>query len=387
MISSYQLIPKYFLGEGCLSELGKILKKSKYHNILLLYGGQSIHKNGIYNQIKEQLDNLNNINVFEFSGIEPNPRTTTIDQAVNFCRKNKIDLILATGGGSVIDAAKVIGVLTANEQIQYSWDYVLNSKLATHDSIDIYAILTIAGTGSENNSASVITNWQENIKIPVFSPSAIPKVTFLDPTFTYSVPLWQLSSGIFDNFSHLLEQYFGKHIFMWTENIIFANLKTLLNVINVLYTNDLYDYEARKNQMWNASMSLNTTTSFSSETDWNVHAIEHSISAKWDITHGAGLALITPTYIKIRANEEQWFAQKAIKLANEIFGVNTIDALVAEIKRIISLLKLPLKYNDFEQLKNINNDDIDFIINHTLAYGSTLSKPLITKIVNAIFNK
>lgn len=383
MIAKYNLKPTYFLGKGCVSELSNILNNSNYKNVLILYGGSSIKKNGVYDEVMNVLKGCKNINIFEFNGIEPNPRHTTINKAADYCRQNKIDLILAVGGGSVIDASKVIGVVATNKNISDSWDYVNDSSIATNDSIDIFSVLTLAGTGSENNSGSVVTNLEKQEKRPVFTPSGIPKNVFLDPTYTNSLPIWQLSSGIFDCFSHLLEQYYGRNSFFWTEQIIIANMKTLVHATRKLYTNDINDYSARENLMWTTSMSLNGTTSFNTETDWNVHAIEHSFSAKWDVTHGAGLALITPTYIKIRC-EEDWFKQKTLNLAKQIFDCSTIDQFIIQLTDFIKLLKLPIHYKDFKEIDNISNDDIEFLVEHTLKYGSSISKELIQKIINAL---
>lgn len=383
MINNYNLETKYIFGEGAIESIEKIINELKSKNILILYGYSSIKKNGILNLIYDKLNKIKNINCYEFNGIEPNPKHDTINKAIEYCRKNKIDLILAVGGGSVIDAAKVIGVLTSNKDIKCSWDYVKNG-IAKNPSIPIVSILTIAGTGSENNAGSVISNNKLKMKLPVFSQSAIPKYAILDPTFTNSLSKWQLASGIFDCFSHLLEQYYGKNTFEWTKNIIIANIKTLLKSAKTIFENDLYDYDARANLMWTASMSLNSTTSFNSETDWNVHAIEHGLSALWDITHGAGLALLTPTYIKYRSEKEKWFKEKTILLSKEIFNNPDINYFYEKLLEFIRMLGLPRKFTDFEEIKSINNRDINFIVDHAIKQGITIDPLYVEQILKQI---
>lgn len=383
MISTYNLKTKYIFGKDSIKGLSKIIC-SKHKNVLILYGGGSIKRNGVYDQLTEELRKIKGLNIFEFNGIEPNPRHTTVNKAGLFCRKNNIDLIIAVGGGSVIDSSKVIGVLATNENINDSWDYVMDPSIAKNKCLPIIAILTISGTGSENNAGSVITNTDISAKNGVFTESGIPKYAILDPTYTNTLSKWQLSSGIFDCFSHLLEQYYGKQTFDWTKNIIIANMKTLLNAVNTIYTKDFYDYNARSNLMWTASMSLNSTTSFNSDGDWNVHGIEHSISALWDVTHGAGLALVTPTYIKYRSMKEDWFKDKTLYLAKEIFNVNSLEYFNEKLIELIKLLELPLKYTDFEEVKNVTDENLKYIVEHSIKYRCTLDPKDITEIVNKI---
>ena len=402
MISKFQLTPKYYFGKNALSNLAYEIKKGNYKNILILYGGGSIkkedkidlvsnRKTSIFNIVKSELNSIKNINVFEFSGIEPNPKNTTLDKAIELCRKEDIDLIIAVGGGSVIDSSKVLAMVSKNESIKSSWDYTVNNYdiqlQKTRDfnkPIDIFSIITLAGTASENNAYSVITNEQTCEKIGVHSPEAIPKVVFEDPTFTYTLSKWQMSSGIFDCFSHLLEQYYGKNTFLWTEEIIFANIRTLIKS-SLRAIENMQDYDSRSNILWTSSMSLNGITTFNTvESDWNVHFIEHSISARWDVTHGAGLALITPTYIKIRCEKEKWFKEKTLKLAKQVFGIKTIDEFIERLTKFIKILELPLKFTDFIEINEISNDDIDFIINHTMKNSGYLDRELFELIINSI---
>lgn len=363
-MTNFKLKPRYYFGVGALDNLGKEVASAKYKKVLILYGGGSIKKNGVYDSIVKQLTDLN-VPFTEFSGIEPNPRDTTIYKAAQFCNTNKVDLILATGGGSVIDASKVIATLANNLYIKETWDYVTNKETAKNLPIDIFSIITLAGTGSENNAGSVITNEKLTRKAGVYSPLAIPKVVFEDASYTLTLSNWQMSSGMFDCLSHLLEQYYDKKIFLWSEQIIIANMKTLLKSMD-LYLKDPKNIVARENILWTTSMSLNGMTAFNSTGgDWNVHILEHALTAKYDITHGAGLALLTPYYINYRCQHEDWFKQKTIALAEELFSVNTVESFLKCLNQIIDKLGLPKTYSEFPEIKHINGDqDFQWLANH-----------------------
>lgn len=356
----FRLEPKYYFGKGCLNKLPNEIKWKKYKNILLLSGKSSIKKNGIYDEVIELLKQTDT-KIFECLNITPNPKDHEIQEAINICKQNKIDLILAIGGGSVVDASKVIAMLTTNNQYKEVWDFVLNPSLAKEKPIDIFSVITIAGTASENNCGSVITNAKLNIKKPVNSPNAVPKICFIDPTYTQTLSKWQLASGIFDCFSHCLDQYLGKSTFEWTNKYLLANAKNIVEYGTKLFNGE-DTYEVRENISWTASMALNSLSTFNNKKeDWTTHVIEHAISGIYDITHGAGLAFITPTLLKVKSNHDVEYYNKAIKAANEIFGVNTIDEFIEKINQFIKTLGLPMVWNEF----NTNQElDVDKLIKH-----------------------
>lgn len=382
MTATMHLIPKYYFGKGAIENLASEINQRKYKRVCILYGGGSVKKHGIFDQVVKQLEKTK-VKWFEFGGIEPNPRDTTCDKAVEFMRKNKIDLIIAVGGGSVIDASKVIGVVANNKNVNRCWDYVLKKTLVTNDSINIFSVITLAGTASENNNGSVITNWEEQVKIAISNTSATPLVAFEDPTYTFTLSKWQLGSGIFDCFSHFLEQYFGKNTFGWTQEYIFGNLRNLIRNAKISMKNPK-DYDARANLLFTTSMGLNSLSNFNSDSDWNVHGIEHAISAKWDVTHGAGLALITPSYIKVRCAKEKWFKDKTLTLAKEVFGVSTIDKFISELNAFIKVLGLPTKFTDFEEIKSVSKEDINFIIDHAIKWRCNIDKKIIRSVLDNI---
>jgi alcohol dehydrogenase YqhD (iron-dependent ADH family) len=212
---SYQLqiIPKYYFGENIVNEhLAQELKEHSVKTVLLAYGGGSIKHNGLYDEIVKACKQAK-VKLIEHSGIEPNPRDIGVYQAALTCRKHKVDLIIAAGGGSVIDAAKVIGIVATNPQYKDAWSYVMNNKRTTKPSIPLFSVITLAATGSESNGGSVITNAKSHYKMPVGTPSAIPLVCFEDPKYTMTLSWWQTACGIFDIFSHLLEQYYDGKLF------------------------------------------------------------------------------------------------------------------------------------------------------------------------------
>lgn len=375
-MSVLKLIPKYFFGEKAIFEAKQDLLNQNYSKALILYGGGSTKRNGSFDDLVKLLNEIN-LPFVEFGGIEPNPKVSTVQKCVDFARSNKVDVVFAIGGGSVIDASKVIGVLINNLSYDDAWQYCIDvsrvskgdSSKITNPSVDIVSIITLAGTASENNGGSVITNDLTNEKLGgVSNPTAIPKFVIEDPTYTYSVSKWQTASGIFDCFSHLLEQYLGTTTFEWTQNYLFANLKTLVEYAKIA-VDDPTNYEARANILWTTSMALNGIATFNSNNDWAVHTIEHSFSGRWDVTHGAGLAFITPTYLKLRSQKELWFRQKLEVLGKEVFNANCVHKTIEAIVKFIKSIYLPVKWTDFSEIKEINSDDVKFLADHSVQFN------------------
>ncbi len=378
----FHLKPKYYFGNNAISGLERELKIHSFKKVMILSGKSSIFKNGIYDEITNILNSLN-VEFINFSGIEPNPRDTTLDKAIDIGRSEKVDLIIAAGGGSVIDASKVIATLITNTNYDKSWDYVKNNSNIEKRPVPIISIITLAGTASENNSGSVITNEALKEKCSVQSIYATPYVAIEDPKYTFTVNKWQTASGIFDCFSHLLEQYFGKQTFDWTKEMIFANIRVLLkNSVKCL--EEPTNFLSRANILWTTSMSLNGITSFSSDSDWSVHVIEHAFSGLWDITHGAGLALVTPVYMKIRGQKEEWFKNKVIELGREAFGTKGFDLTIKFIEDFIKCIGLPSKWSDFEEIKKFDDEDALHLLNHTIKFGDVELKDIYKEVINAI---
>ncbi len=359
-MTNFKLKPNYYFGKGAIEGLAIELSSLKIKKVMLAYGGGSIKRNGVYDDIMNICKKAK-ISVIEFGGIAPNPRCEHTYQGAQLAQKENVDAIIAAGGGSVIDAVKVMSTLSTNPQYKSTWDYVINPRNRTQPARNVFAVLTTSATGSENNGGSVISNELTNEKTAVSDSTAIPTITIEDPVYTYTINKWQTACGAFDILSHNLEQYYGKDSFLWTEEYIFANIKVVLkSSVNAL-TNPK-DYDARANLMWTSSFSLNGLASFNSGSDWKVHLLEHAMSGLFDITHGAGLALITPNYIEYMCKHDAHFKQQTERLALSLYNDKSITNFLKELRKFIESIGLPTKYSDFDSIKKIDDQVINKLV-------------------------
>ncbi len=306
---------KILFGQGAIEKMIPELE-SAGKNILLTYGGGSIKKNGIYEKTREILEKLGK-NVFELSGIMPNPRKEVVYEGIDICKKNGIDFILAVGGGSVIDASKAIaaGALTDLD----FWDAFYMGDEPLKSALPIGTVLTIPATGSEMNCGGVVTDWQNNIKTAFEHPLLFPVFSVMDPTYTYSLPREQIIYGAVDMFSHLFEVYFSEpDDNNLSDELAEAVMKNIMTNLEIALENP-YDYAARANLMWDGSMALNGITKLSKRQDWETHQIEHAMSAFYDIPHGAGLAVVHPNYMRYTYKAG---LSKYVRYAKRIWGVD-----------------------------------------------------------------
>lgn len=284
-------------------------------NVLLVYGGGSIKKNGIYQKVMELLGT--DFTVTELAGVEPNPRLETVIKGATLCRQENIGVILAVGGGSTIDCAKAIAA--ARYYDGNPWDFTQNRGLVG-EAIPLVTILTMSATGSEMNGGAVITNLATNEKLGMGGPSLLPKVSILDPTYTYSVPAVQTAAGSADIFSHLIENYFSRNTSASVQDRIAEGImKTVVNYTSTALATPT-DYEARANLMWSSSLALNGLTGKGKEGTWSCHAIEHELSAFYDITHGIGLAIVTPRWMTHVLNEQT--VGQFVEFAVNVFSIS-----------------------------------------------------------------
>lgn len=286
-------------------------------SVLLLYGKNAIKKIGLYDEVIKIL-NACGKRVTELGGIKPNPSYSQVLEGARLVRENKVDLILAVGGGSVVDCAKAISVSAYTEGDPWQ-KYWVEFQPLDSEVVPVASILTMVGTGSEMNGGSVITNEEVTIKEGrVFPPEVNPKFSILNPEYTYSVPKLQMVSGIFDIMSHLCEQYFSGDDDNTTDYLIEAVMKSLINSARVAIQNP-EDYEARSNIMWCATVALNRITGLSKTQDWEVHGIEHQLGAYTDCPHGLGLSVISmPYYRYIYKSGLHQF----VRFAKNVWGVN-----------------------------------------------------------------
>lgn len=286
---------KLYFGEDSLNGLNQELPKYG-PNVLLVYGGGSIKKNGIYEQITAILTQ-NGKTIVEDAGVMPNPTVEKLDEGCRRAREGKVDLILAVGGGSVCDYAKAVSVSARCPE--NPWEkYYLRMEDVDNEIIPVGCVLTMVGTGSEMNGGAVITNHEQKLKIGhVFGENVFPKFSILNPVFTYSVPKYQMIAGFFDIMSHILEQYFSGSDDNTSDYLSEGLLRSLIHS-SLIAIREPENYEARSNIMWTATWALNTLTAKGKSTDWMVHMIGQSIGAYTDTTHGMTLSAVSMAYYR-----------------------------------------------------------------------------------------
>lgn len=296
--------------ESLKTEVPKYGKK-----VLLVYGGGSIKRNGLYDRVLSILSEIG-AEVHELSGVEPNPRLSTVHQGVEICKSKGIDLILAVGGGSVIDCSKAIAAGAKYDGDM--WDFCKRTAMP-QDALPLATVLTMAATGSEMNSGSVITNQDTQEKLGWGSPFVFPVFSILDPEHTYSVPLDQTVYGMVDMMSHVLEHYF--HLDPNTP-VQLGFCETLLRTVMEAapkLIHDLENYELRETILYCGTMALNSMVSMGLAGDWATHNIEHAVSAVYDIPHGGGLAILFPNWMKHNLHVD---VARFKRLAINVFEVN-----------------------------------------------------------------
>lgn len=316
---------KIYFGKTALNNLKKELANYG-ENILLVYGKNSIKKNGLYDKVMEILKESNK-KVVELQGIKSNPTYTQMMEGARLVKENNVDLILAVGGGSVIDCSKGIAVSAYSEEDPWQ-KYWVDCKRVDNKVVPVGSILTMVGTGSEMNGGSVITNEEKMLKNGrVFSANVYPKFSILNPEYTYTVPKNQMVSGIFDTLSHLMEQYFSGDDNNTTDYVIEGVMNALIDNARVAIENPM-DYEARSNIMWCATLGLNTVTGLSKEQDWEVHMIEHQVGAYTDCPHGIGLAIVSVPYYRYIY---KYGLDKFVRFAKKVWKIHGKDMSKDEI--------------------------------------------------------
>ncbi|MFC7681361.1 iron-containing alcohol dehydrogenase [Paenibacillus sp. GCM10028914] len=305
---------KLIFGKGKLDALKTEVPKYG-QKVLLVYGGGSIKRSGLYDEIMSSLGEIG-AEVTELSGVEPNPRLSTVHRGVDLCHKHHIELILAVGGGSVLDCSKAIAVGAKYEGDM--WDFV-ERKATPKDALPLGTVLTMAATGSEMNGGSVITNEVTKEKLGWGSIFANPKFSILDPVHTFTLPKDQTVYGMVDIMSHVLEHYF--HLDTNTpiqDGFCETILRTVVETAPQLIE-DLENFELRETIMYCGTMALNGMINMGLRGDWATHNIEHAVSAVYDIPHGGGLAILFPNWMKynIDVNPERFK-----RLAVNVFGID-----------------------------------------------------------------
>lgn len=290
---NYSIPTQIFFGKDQIQVLGKEIKKYG-SKVLLAYGGGSIKKTGVYDKVVSIL-NEENIPFWELSGIEPNPRIESVREGIKICRENDIDLILPVGGGSSIDCAKVIAAGFYYEGDP--WDLVIR-KAKVEKVLPIASVLTLSATGSEMDAGAVITNPETKQKLGIGHPDMAPKFSILDPTYTFTVPANQTAAGTADIMSHILESYFSNNTGAFVQDKIAEGLLKTCIKYGPIAIREPENYEARANLMWASSLAINGLIRYGKEAIWSVHPMQHELGAYYDITHGVGLAILTPFWMR-----------------------------------------------------------------------------------------
>ncbi len=326
---------KLHFGKGVTQKLGKAA--SGYgKKALLVYGKGSVKKSGEYDQVIKSLTGAG-IEVFEYPGIKPNPVVEDVEKAAELGREKGVEMIIAVGGGSVLDSAKYISISMPSEHS--CWE-MASGKIKPEASVPLLGVLTLAATGSEMNMFAVVQNDREQKKIGYGHPLMFPKQSFLDPSFTLSVPADHTAYGVVDLIAHCLEGWFGEGEASLTDRFIVSIIREAVEYGPALLREpDNYDLRARI--MFAATMALNGLTATGRKSgDWGVHAIGHCLSVLWDIPHGASLSIAFPAWMKL---QESRIPERISTLGREVFGSSDPSQTIRHFSDFFSLLGSPVK--------------------------------------------
>lgn len=372
---------KILFGKNQVDNLATEVKQHT-DRVLLVYGGGSIKKTGLYDKVVQQLKE-NNIFFKELSGVQPNPRISSVRDGVTLCKEHNLYMVLAVGGGSTIDCAKCIAAGATYDGD--AWDFMIG-KAKVENPIAVASILTLSATGTEMNANAVISNDETTDKLPMADTQLIPKFSILDPTLTYTVNKKHTAAGTADIMSHIFEQYFSNEKGTDVQDRISESLlKVCIDNASVAIENP-ENYDARANLMWASTWALNSLISTGKDGDWATHMIEHEVSAIYDITHGVGLAIITPNWMKHVLTEEN--AWKFATYARNVWNVTETDEMKAALtgiektkefftsigmpttltqegidyKNIRTMAKKATRWGDLGFFKKLTTDDVEEIL-------------------------
>ena len=346
---------KILFGKGKIAELGRNIPQNA--RILMTYGGGSIYKNGVYEQVKEALKNFT---VIEFGGIEPNPRYETLMKAIEVVKAEKIDFLLAVGGGSVLDGTKFIAAASLYEG-EFAWDIVAK-QIVVSKALPIGAVLTLAATGSEMNSGGVVTREATQEKFAFGSPELFPRFSVLDPQVTYSLPPRQVANGIVDAYVHVMEQYLTYPVNSpvqdrFAEGILHTLIEEGLKAVKA----ETPDYENRANLMWAATMALNGLIGVGVKSDWSTHMIGHELTAFHGLDHAVTLAIVLPGVMRLMKDKRR---EKLLQYAQRVWNINQgtddvrIEAAIQHTESFFRQVGIATRLSEH----NLGQDTIDRIV-------------------------
>lgn len=336
----YSYPTKVYFGKGAAGKALKAELTAAGTTVMLAYGGGSVKKNGIYEEISGLLQEMGKT-VVDFSGIMSNPTYEKVQEGASLAKKEKVDYILALGGGSVIDCCKIVAAQAATEQDL--WEMEFTHRRFPSDALPLGAVVTASGTGAEMNGGTVITNEEKKVKTGMLAFA--PRFAVLDPSYTLSVPRLQVISGAFDTLSHAMETYLGRsdgdNV---SDDVALAVMRnTVVNMRRLLV--DINDLEARGNLMWDSAMAENGILKVGRLTDFQAHQIEHQLGAYTDCNHGQGLAVIHPAYYRHIYKDAE---EKFTRFAKDVFAVNTAEEGLAALTSFIQECGLPTKLTELK---------------------------------------
>lgn len=364
---TYKIPTTLRFGTNVIDKLHKDI--SKYgKNILLIYGQGSIEKNGVLESVKKELA-LADVNIFIYKGIKSNPIILDINEAVKVGIKNNIDVILAVGGGSVIDSAKIVS-LCIPEDFD-AWE-VLKYKVSPKKAIPVLAVLTIAATGTEMNQFAVAQNSKTKEKIGYAHPLIFPKISYLDPQYTFSVNARYTAYGVVDLIAHTLESFFGEGESSLSDKFVYAIIKDAIENSEILFS-DLQNYEARANLMWQATNALNGLTAYGRKSqDWGLHDVGHTISFLFDTPHGATLSIAYPAWLKIMSAK---IPKRIIELGKGVFNVNSVEETISSLEKFFRKINSPIRLSEIGIGADRKNEILELLVkNRVTGYYHKLDK-------------
>ena len=328
----YDIPVKVYFGENQLGHLGEELSKFG-KRVLLTYGGGSIKRIGLYDKVIAEMKNAG-LEVFELSGIEPNPRIDSVRKGAQICKDEKIDVLLAVGGGSTLDATKW---MATGACVNFdAWDFFNEKWAPVEKALPVVTILTLAATGSEMDAGGVISNPETKDKIGRIAEPLLPKVSFLDPTNTYTVSPYQTACGSADMMAHIIEVFFNMNQDLYMLDCFMEGLMKTIIKYTPVAMKEPENYEARANLMWTSSWAINGFVNGGKQQVWSCHPMEHELSAIYDITHGLGLAILTPRWMEYCLDETT--VSKYVQFGVNVFGIDASLEPMAIAKQSIEKL-------------------------------------------------
>lgn len=357
---NFQNPTKIIFGEGRIKDISSEIDKDR--RILITYGGGSIKKKGVFDQVNAALSDYT---CFEFAGIEPNPSYETLMKAVRLVQKEKLDYILAVGGGSVIDGSKFIAAA-----VNYSgdpWD-LLAKRAVVESVLPFGCVLTLPATGSEMNNGAVITRRSLQTKLPFSSPNLYPQFAVLDPTTTFTLPTTQISNGVVDAFVHVVEQYLTYPVDAKVQDRFSEGLLLTLIEEGPVALQDPQNYDVRANIMWCATLALNGLIGSGVPQDWATHMIGHELTALYGLDHAQTLAIILPSVLTVKKEQK---AAKLLQYAERVWGIcegddsERIDKAIVKTRSFFESMQVKTHLSEY----GMNKEDIGKVVDQLEQHG------------------